>query len=114
MTRPRRRRMGAGAIVRAIGAAADRIVNAIREASAEGTASREAMIARGGAFLRAALDEGTPRTVVLDPPVANDTRTPDPTTPPGGPANDGGEGERPPESEPPRSGPPPESTPRPR
>jgi|GEM_PF-5733284 len=90
----RRRREGAGAIVRAIEAVGDRILGAIREVSAEQNAGREAMaesmLQSGASFLRAALDEGTPRTVVLDPPVANDTRTPGPTTPPGGPANDDG------------------------
>ena len=73
-------------IVRAICEQGDRIITAIREASTEQNASREAMadavLQKGAGFLRAALDEGTPRTVVLDPPVANDT------TPPGGPAND--------------------------
>jgi hypothetical protein len=79
MTR-RRRHTQAGAIVgpivRAIEAAADRIVGAIREASAEQIKSREAMgerlLAQGARFLRAALDDGMPRTVVLDPPAAND------------------------------------------
>lgn len=67
------------------------------------------MLQRGAAFLRAALDEGTPRTIVtdpggpdrprtvtLEPPVANDRgeppssseRGPEPTTPTGGPANE--------------------------
>jgi hypothetical protein len=83
-----------GALVRELRAQGDRIVDAIRETSAEQAASREAMadvmLQRGAGFLRAALDEGTPRTVVLDPPTANDTRDPAPTTPPGGPANDRG------------------------
>ena len=52
----------------------------------------ERIIERGAGFLRAALDEATPRTVVLDPPVASDTEEQPyalgPTTPPGGPAND--------------------------
>jgi hypothetical protein len=32
----------------------------------------DVMLQRGAGFLRAALDEATPRTVVLDPPAAND------------------------------------------
>ena len=88
----RRRRTGAGAIVRELRAQGDRIVGATHEATAEQNASRgamaETMLRSGAGFLRAALDEATPRTVVLDPPVANDTRTPGPTTPPSGPAND--------------------------
>jgi hypothetical protein len=69
----RRRRDGAGAIVRAIREHGDRIILAIREASAEQKEHRAEMADRAGDFLRAALDEGTPRTVVLDPPTANDT-----------------------------------------
>lgn len=81
-----------GAIVRELRELRAHIVDAIRETSTEQNANREAMadvmLQRGAGFLRAALDEGTPRTVVLDPPIANDTREPAPTTPPGGPAND--------------------------
>ena len=83
----RRRREGTGAIVRELREQSDRIIDAIRETSAEQIASREAMadvmLQRGAGFLRAALDEATPRTVVLDPPVANDTSDPPPK---GGPA----------------------------
>jgi hypothetical protein len=65
------------ALVRELRAQGDRIVDAIREVGAEQTAGREAMadaiMVRGAGFLRAALDEATPRTVVLDPPAANDT-----------------------------------------
>jgi hypothetical protein len=92
----RRRRDGTGAIVRAIEATGARIIEAIREQGAEHKASREATAAtileQGYAFLRAALDDATPRTVVLDPPAANDAGeppyAPGPTTPPGRPAND--------------------------
>ena len=65
-----------GAIVREIRAMGDRIVGAIREASAEKRAHREAQVDRARDFLHAALDEGMPRTVVLEPPVANDTDAP--------------------------------------
>jgi hypothetical protein len=68
-----RRRRRESAIVRAIREQGDRIIVAIREASAEQNEHREAMADRAGDFLRAALDEGTPRAVVLDPPTANDT-----------------------------------------
>lgn len=104
MTR-RRRRSGVGALVRELRAQSDRIIDAIREVGAEQSASRDAMadaiMVKGAGFLRAALDEAAPRTVVLDPPAANDTgggaegeRDPGPKTPPGGPAND----DEPPES----------------
>ena len=121
MTR-RRHRTGAGAIVRAIREQSDRIIGAIHETTAEQNASREAMgdvvLQKGARFLRAALDDATPRTIVTDPggegrpravtlapPAANEGGTappssglrPGPTTPPGGPAND--------DEPPPRSGP---------
>ena len=107
--------------MRALRAQGDRIIGAIREATADQNTSREAMadtiLQRGAAFLRAALDEGLPRTlvtdpggpdrprtVVLDPPVANEggaappssRRRPGPTTPPDGRAN----GDEPPPSKP--------------
>ena len=90
----RKRRAGVGTLVRELRTQSDRIIDAIRETNEKQNASREAMadvmLQRGAGFLRAALEEGTPRTVVLDPPVANDRREPAPTTPPGAPANDRG------------------------
>jgi len=75
----RRQGPGTGAILRELRAQGDRIVAAIHEASAEQRAHREAQVDRARTFLRDALDEGTPRTVVLDPPPrapANDTGEP--------------------------------------
>ena len=85
-------------IVIAIATAANTIVDAIRQTSAEQNANREAMADRimeqGSAFLRAALDDAAPRAVDIGPAAANDTDAtpyaPGPTTPPGGPANEGG------------------------
>ncbi len=64
----RRPGRGTGAILRELRVQGDRIVAAIREASAEQRAHREAQVDRARTFLRDALDEGTPRTVVLDHP----------------------------------------------
>ncbi len=80
-------RRGTATIVRAIEAMADRIVAAIQEASREQQEHRADMIDHAGELLRAALDEGAPRTVVLDPPVAND-QTAGARPPPGAPANE--------------------------
>jgi hypothetical protein len=77
----RRRRVRTGAIVREVRAAGERIIGAIRQASAEQKAHREVQVNRARDFLRAALDEGTPRTVVLEPPVANDTDEPPESNP---------------------------------
>jgi hypothetical protein len=59
--------MGMGAIVRAIEAQGDRIVAAIREASEAARASRESVITTGADILRAALEEGARRAIVVDP-----------------------------------------------
>ena len=85
-------------IVIAIATAANTIVDAIRQTSAEQNAKREAMadriIEQGSAFLRAARDDAAPRAVDIGPAAANDTDetpyAPGPTTPPGGPANEDG------------------------
>ena len=97
----RRRREGAGAIVRELRALrAD-----LRALADDQNAHREAMVDgildRGARFLRAALDETSGRTVTVDAAagravsfVGNDTREPSPdlqaapTTPPAAPAND--------------------------
>ena len=64
-------------IVIAIATAANTIVDAIRQTSAEQNAKREAMADRimeqGSAFLRAARDDAAPRAVDIGPAAANDT-----------------------------------------
>jgi hypothetical protein len=66
-----------GGIAQAIEAQGDRIIAAIRESSAEQQRDRAEvsaqLVERVSVFLRDALAEGTGRTVVLDPPAANDT-----------------------------------------
>jgi hypothetical protein len=78
------------AILRELRAIRTAILSASAEQKAHREATAEAMVDRVGVFLRDALDEATPRTVVLDPPSANDNepRTAGPSTPPEGPAND--------------------------
>ena len=68
-------------MVREVRTTGARIIGAIRQASAEQRAHREEQVNRARDFLRAALDEGTPRTVVLDPPAANDTDAPPESNP---------------------------------
>jgi hypothetical protein len=127
VTRGRARRTPS--IVRELRAIRAAIVEASAEQKAHRDAIAKAMVDRVGVFLRAALDDATPRTVRLDPPVANDsahpggrprapsdiahpggrprapsdTRTAGPTTPPDGPANDANDAND--DEPPPKSGP---------
>jgi hypothetical protein len=63
----RRHRAGTGAIIREIRALGDRVVTAIQEAGAGQEAGRARAIAQAAEILRATLQEGALRAVVVDP-----------------------------------------------
>lgn len=99
----KRRRMGAGAIVRELRQACAEIVTAIRQASADAREDRDELVTRVAGLLGAALEEGASRAVVVNPGsgrsitfAGNDAgaevpRGAGPTTPPAGPANETGD-----------------------